>query len=117
MGIWLFWYLRNIVVKIIKILRKQTQSMDGEGHATVAAYDSQSRLVTATNALGHAYRYEYNAYGDIVSQTTPTGNRHALDYDSLGRVASYKNPAGDSSQYDQRGVAPPSSARHATAKA
>jgi RHS repeat-associated protein len=80
---------------------------DRNGHATVYAYDSEGRLLTATDPLNHVLAYSYYANGAINTLTDENGKGHTttwtLDDDNRVSVKSYADRSRIAYGYDQAG--------------
>ena len=85
------------VTAIIDIQGRVTQSQQAGLDAIPFAYDTQGRLITATQGAGMEERsvgFTYNANGYVDTVTDPLGRTVSFVYDAAGRVTSQTFPDG-----------------------
>ncbi|MGW5679724.1 DUF6531 domain-containing protein, partial [Streptomyces sp. NPDC003860] len=70
---------------------------DGSRHAL--RYDTELRLVQATDPLGRTWDYTYDPAGQLVAETDFDGRTTRYAYDAAGRLASRTTPLGQSVAY------------------
>ncbi len=76
-----------------------TAAHDARGQITRFTYDSQGRIITATDPLGNTRHYAWNGRGDLTSVTDENGNTTQYQYDGARRLIRETYPDGSAQRY------------------
>ncbi|WP_228011631.1 hypothetical protein, partial [Xenorhabdus griffiniae] len=72
-----------------------------DGVTQQLAYDSERRVVVATDGEGHTTRYTYGAFDLLTQVTRPDGTTLHFGYDRLTRLQSVTASTGETYRYER----------------
>jgi RHS repeat-associated protein len=80
---------------------------DANSHTTTYQYDTQNRLINATDPLGNVSSTTYDPAGNRLSTTDANGHTTIYQYDSLNRRIAETDPLGNTTTYQYSSIGGP----------